>query len=98
MIRVHVCMNCNDVWAVSTKITSYLWDGHRAMYHHSNTVFGDFVCLFLVTSFLPVTFGDDSEYIKTDWNQSGRVILRSLFKSPNFKLTLKPFTDLPCLF
>lgn len=46
MIRVHVCMNCNDVWAVSVKITSYLWDGHRAIYHHSNTVFGDFVCLF----------------------------------------------------
>lgn len=83
MIRVHVCMNCNDVWAVSTKITSYLWDGHRAIYHHSDTVFGDFVCLFLVMSFLPVTFGDDSEYIKTDWNQSDRIIRSPMPSRPD---------------
>lgn len=29
MICVCVCMNSNDVWAVSVKISSYLWDGCR---------------------------------------------------------------------
>lgn len=30
MICVCVCMNSNDVWVVSVKISSYLWDGCRA--------------------------------------------------------------------
>lgn len=60
MICVCVCMNSNDVWAVSVKISSSLLGGCRVKVATTQMLVN------LVMTILAAMFGDYSEYINTD--------------------------------
>ena len=101
-------MNSNDVWALSMKISSYLWDWAQGENcHHSKMLVN------MATAILPAVFGDESKYIIiTDQYSKWRGDFREsdpartpgdghLSGGPsgflNFKSTLKQFVR-PALF